>query len=207
MAEKELPDYLKKVDKTLLQKKETKKAQVKAEHPVKHAAKRAAHHVKEAVRNIKHGKRPAQKRKSLGETWDELTEGPIGTVVYIILGFLIAMAVNEGLKPILLTDMPVVAVFSESMVPTFEKGDLIIVQGGVPIKQGDIVVYDAPVYKYPIIHRVMSTSAEGITTKGDHNSAADPWLTPVSKVHGKAVMRIPYLGWVKVGSYEIMGLV
>jgi signal peptidase len=146
-------------------------------------------------------------KRTLGERWDDLTEGPFGTIVYIFLGFLIALAVNEGLKPVLVTDTPVVAVFSESMLPTFEKGDMIIVQGGTQINVGDIVVYDAPSYKYPIIHRVISVSEEGITTKGDHNSAADPWVTPASKVHGKAILRIPYLGWVKVGSYELLNLV
>lgn len=150
---------------------------------------------------------PAKAKNGIMKKWDDLTEGPFGTVIYIFLGFLIALAVNEGLKPVLATDTPVVAVFSESMLPTFEKGDMIIVQGGTQIAVGDIVVYDAPSYKYPIIHRVTSVSEEGITTKGDHNSAADPWVTPVSKVHGKAITRIPYLGWVKVGAYELLGLV
>lgn len=149
----------------------------------------------------------AKAKKSLGKKWDELTEGPFGTLVYIFLGILIALAVNEGLKPILVTDTPVVAVFSESMVPTYEKGDMIIVQGGTEIKAGDIVVFDAPGYKYPIIHRVINVSGEGVTTKGDHNPAADPWVTPVSKVHGKAVLKLPYLGWVKVGAYELLGFV
>jgi signal peptidase len=143
---------------------------------------------------------------SFREQWDRATEGPTGTVIYIILGFLIALAVNEGLKPVLATDTPVVAVFSESMVPTFYKGDMIIVQGEPNYNVGDIVVYDAPVYKYPIIHRVIEIKPDGLVTKGDNNHAPDPWVTPQSKVHGKAVLRIPLLGWVKVGAYQLMGL-
>jgi len=147
-----------------------------------------------------------QKRKSLKERWDKLTEGWFGTVLYIFLGFLIALAVNEGLKPVLQTDTPVVAVFSDSMVPTFEKGDMIIVQGSNEIKVGDIVVYDAPRYRYPIIHRVINISSKGIITKGDNNPSPDPWITPTEKIHGKAIFRIPFLGWVKVGAYELLGL-
>src|SRR5512137_2403134 len=77
---------------------------------------------------------PRKGKKTLSEKWDDLTEGPFGTVLYIVLGFLIALAVNEGLKPVLVTDTPVVAVFSESMVPTLEKGDLVVVRGGEEIK-------------------------------------------------------------------------
>jgi signal peptidase len=210
----ELPSYLKGVDKKLIGKEE---------HPAARVARHAAHHAKRAVQAVKRVavRRPvyAPKRqarperpvktvkKSWGERWDDLTDGPFGTLIYIALGILIALAVNEGLKPILLTDTPVVAVFSESMLPTFEKGDMIIVQGGTTIKAGDIVVYDAPVYKYPIIHRVINVTDAGVVTKGDNNASPDPWVTPKDKIHGKAIMRIPYLGWVKVETYELMGLV
>ena len=209
----ELPSYLKSVDKSLIKKKE---------HPVVHAARHVAHHANRAVQAVKRAAaqkasyapkkqaRPAKpanfQKKSWGDRWDDLTDGPFGTLIYIALGILIALAVNEGLKPLLHTDTPVVAVFSESMVPTFDKGDMIIVQGGTVIKTGDIVVYDAPVYKYPIIHRVINITEAGVVTKGDNNASPDPWVTPTSKIHGKAILRIPYLGWVKVETYELMGL-
>jgi signal peptidase len=183
--DKELPSYMRRAE---------KKA---AKRAVRHA-RRAAH----AVRNA--GKSP---KKSLGEKWDDLTEGPLGTLIYIVLGILIALAVNEGLKPVLQTDTPVVAVFSESMVPTFEKGDMVVVQGGTTVVAGDVVVYDSPIYKYPIIHRVINITDAGVTTKGDNNASPDPWVTPKEKIHGKAILRVPYLGWVKVGAYELLKLI
>jgi signal peptidase len=146
------------------------------------------------------------KLAELKRRWDHYTEGPAGTAIYIILGFMIALVVNEALKPALATDTPVVAVFSESMLPTFYKGDMIIVQGEPNYNVGDIVVYDSPVYKYPIIHRVIEIKPDGLVTKGDNNRAPDPWVTPESSVHGKALLRIPLLGWVKVGAYQLMGL-
>lgn len=138
--------------------------------------------------------------------WDKLTEGWFGNVIYIVIGFVIALTINEGLKPVLNTDTPVVAVFSESMVPNLEKGDLIIVEGAGFYNVGDIVVYSTPVYNYPIIHRIIEVREEGVITKGDNNYSPDPWVTPQSLIHGKAALRIPLLGWVKVLAYELLGL-
>jgi len=138
--------------------------------------------------------------------WDRLTEGWMGNVIYVIIGFLVAVAINEGLKPMLHTDTPVVAVFSESMVPNLQKGDLIIVEGAGFYNVGEIVIYSAPVYKYPIIHRIIELREGGVITKGDNNASPDPWVTPQSSIHGKTVLRIPLLGWVKVLAYELLGL-
>ena len=84
---------------------------------------------------------------------------------------------------------------------------MIVIQGTQDVKVGDIVVYDSPLYKYPIIHRIIEVSDVGVKTKGDNNRIADPWVTPLDKVRGKAVFRIPFLGWVKVGAFELLGAV
>lgn len=139
--------------------------------------------------------------------WDRLTAGWFGNIIYVFLGFLIAIAVMAVLKPVLGTDTPVVAVFSESMEPNLQKGDLVIVQGASSYVTGYVVVYDAPRYSYPIIHRVTEVNEEGVITKGDNNPSADPWVTSPSSIHGMAVARIPLLGWVKVLAYELFGLV
>ena len=173
----------------------------------------------------------------LKQKWQKLTSGWFGNVVYIFLGFLIAIAVNETLKPVLGTDTPVVAVFSNSMLhmENFDnfwaqkgrwyeehaftknqfsnfafanglaKGDMVFIQGG-EVKLGDIVVYDAPGYSYSIIHRVIQIKPDGIVTKGDNNDIEDPWTTPLDKIHGKAVLVVPLLGWPKVGTFEATGL-
>ena len=147
-----------------------------------------------------------------------------GTAFYIVLGFAIAIGVNWGLGFAFQTDTPVVAVFSNSMVPEFYKGDMIIVAtpagnptgmavGGknLEYKVGDIVVFDASTgnYKYPIIHRIIAVNPDGTyETKGDANSGQGNFEHNVkaSQIHGKAVFRIPLLGWVKVGFFEGLGL-
>ena len=138
--------------------------------------------------------------------WDKYTQGPFGTLVYIALGFIIAVMLNAVLGFALHTDTPVVAVFSNSMVPTYMKGDLIFVQGVDHVNVGDIIVFESGVYRYPIIHRVVAVENGVITTKGDNNISEDPWKTDISEVHGKAILQIPFLGWVKVGVFELLGL-
>lgn len=83
----------------------------------------------------------------------------------------------------------------------FKKGDIIIVKG-VPfdeIEVGDIVVYESP-SGLDIIHRVVWRGEDKLGTKGDANTDQlyfERWLEE-EQVKGRAVSRVPKLGWVKV---------
>jgi signal peptidase I len=144
--------------------------------------------------------------KKYKKTWDRYTEGWFGTIIYLFLGFAIAYAVNAGLGYALDSNTPVVAVFSQSMVPTFYKGDMIVVQGGNDISVGDIIVFEAPSRMYPIIHRVVEINSDGIKTKGDNNQYGDPWTISKSDIYGKAILKFPLLGWVKILFVEFTGI-
>lgn len=139
----------------------------------------------------------------LKQEWDKLTKGWFGTFVYIVLGFIIAYAVIYGLGIVLNTDTPVVAVFSESMIPVLNKGDMIFVYNSGEFVVGDIVVYETSETKrmlgYPIIHRIIDIDNGLIKTKGDHNLVPDPW-GPITKdqIHGKVIIKLPLIGWVKI---------
>jgi hypothetical protein len=56
-----------------------------------------------------------EKEKNLKKKFDKLTEGPMGYVVYAVLGIVIAFLLNQVLAFGLNTDLPVVAVVSGSM--------------------------------------------------------------------------------------------
>ena len=142
----------------------------------------------------------------LKKTWKKYTEGWLGSIIYLFLGFVIAYLVNIGLGYALGTDTPVVAVFSESMVPTFYKGDMIVVYGDKDVSVNDIIIFNAPNRNYPIIHRIYSITSDGIKTKGDNNSDVDPWTINKDNIHGKAIFKFPLLGWVKIIFVEVTGL-
>ena len=95
----------------------------------------------------------------------------------------------------------------------FNKGDIMMLRGVKPkdINIGDVVVYESLNYKNPIIHRVVEIKDNGditFVTKGDNNFDAD--INPITedqiKRTGKAVMRIPLLGWIKIWFVELLGL-
>jgi signal peptidase len=147
--------------------------------------------------------------RKIKKKWDQYTEGWFGVIVYLFLGFVIAYGVNSALGFVLNTKIPVVAVFSDSMDPIFYKGDMIIVYGEKNIKLGDIVVFDSPDNRYPIIHRVVQIKDSGIVSKGDNNPVSDEgrWgVIPFDKIYGKAFLKIPLLGWVKILFVEFTGI-
>ncbi|MBI2108544.1 signal peptidase I [Candidatus Woesearchaeota archaeon] len=91
----------------------------------------------------------------------------------------------------------------------FNKGDIMILKGSDPdrIKAGQVIVFRSS-KPDPIIHRVVSSKNENgqylFQTKGDHNRAQikdsliDETNIRQSQVIGKAVFRIPFLGYVKL---------
>lgn len=129
------------------------------------------------------------------------------TVIYVILGVILAFAINQGLAFALSTDMPVVAVESNSMVPTFYKGDMLVLQG-IPIEElrvGDIIVFSSPERGTPVVHRIVDVNPDGsLQTKGDANPRQLAFEKHIesSQIHGKSILTIPYLGWVKIGIME-----
>ncbi len=135
------------------------------------------------------------------------------TILYILLGILLAFSINQGMALALSTDMPVVAVESNSMCAenacTFSRGDLLILQG-VSIDSlniGDIIVFSAPGTSTPIVHRIIKINDDGtFQTKGDANNAQLPFEKQIeaSQIHGKEIAIIPLLGWVKIGLTDIV---
>ena len=81
------------------------------------------------------------------------------------------------------------------------KGDIVLVSGRGNYKTGDIIIFRSS-YTYPLIHRLVGT--EPLTTKGDHNPGYLPEEKDISRefVLGKAIGRIPGLGWFKLIFFE-----
>ena len=96
----------------------------------------------------------------------------------------------------------------------FNKGDIMILFGTKPekIKIGDIIVFTGYMQE-PIIHRVVKiTESDGsyyFQTKGDHNKDSYSFEQDISedKYIGRAVIRVPLLGYVKIIAVELLNLV
>jgi len=92
-----------------------------------------------------------------------------------------------------------VAVRGSSMLPTYEHGDLVVVQSAAAYKVGDVVAYRVPAGQIGagkiVIHRIVDGDAtHGFTLQGDHNTAPDPWHPRRADMVGIATFRLSSAG-------------
>jgi signal peptidase I len=96
----------------------------------------------------------------------------------------------------------------------FNRGDIMVLYGtkSNKVKIGDVIVFmaDRP---DPIIHRVIAVNKQNgnyyFTTKGDHNAATFYFESyiPDENYIGRAVLRVPFLGYVKIGFVKLLDLI
>jgi len=79
-----------------------------------------------------------------------------------------------------------------SMRPILKHGDLlqVIPYHGQKIHPGDVIVFLPPEGEQRIVHRVISTSSEGIRTRGDYCTRIDPWILDSGHVIGRVIYAI-----------------
>ncbi|MBI4450352.1 hypothetical protein HY642_00110 [Candidatus Woesearchaeota archaeon] len=90
----------------------------------------------------------------------------------------------------------------------FNKGDLMVLASAKKAEVGDVLVFMANIRNDPIIHRIVKKDT-AYNTKGDHNCGIGPFEKDIQpdKVIGKAVLRIPLLGWIKIGFVELLKII
>jgi len=107
-----------------------------------------------------------------------------------------------------------------SMHNGFKKGDIIIVWGRFTPKLGDIIIFQPippSIAPRPIIHRIIDINDDNTyQTKGDHNHgqlsgrAEDKYTDETNikqeQIIGKAVIKIPYLGWIKIWFTDLFNM-
>ncbi len=90
-----------------------------------------------------------------------------------------------------------------------EIGDIVLVSGHGKPEIGDIIIFNAN-QKHPLIHRIVDIeNRDGeiyYSTKGDNNSGqlVSEKEIPKNALIGKAILRIPKLGWVKLVFVKIL---
>jgi len=112
---------------------------------------------------------------------------------FAVIGLLLAFAAGAGFL-FLSPDYEAQVVRSESMKPTLNMGDVVIV-GPVKgqIKPGDIISYERG--GELVIHRVIEVEDRYLQTKGDAVEDPDPWEVSLADVEGVFVFKVPYLGF------------
>ncbi len=98
----------------------------------------------------------------------------------------------------------------------FNRGDIMIISRANPekLEVGDVIVFQSP-KPDPIIHRIIKAWEEDgkyyFTTKGDNNAGINMEVEESrigqERVLGKAQVRIPYLGYVKIGFVDFLNMV
>jgi signal peptidase len=80
------------------------------------------------------------------------------------------------------------AVVSGSMVPTFNRDDLVLMQDiDHRYKAGDIIFFVPKELATPYTHRIIGISEKGIRTRGDATTQSDWWILKDEDILGKAV--------------------
>lgn len=102
---------------------------------------------------------------------------------------------------------------SYTMKNGFTKGDIIFVWGRSNYKKGDIIIFQQnskAIDQTPIIHRIVSENPRA--TKGDNNNDQlngnnrkniDETSIEDSQILGKATLKIPAVGWIKLAFFEL----
>ena len=92
-----------------------------------------------------------------------------------------------------------IVVRGSSMQPTYQTGDLVIVESASAYTVGDIVAYRVPSGEigegHLIVHRIAGGDAtSGFVVRGDNNDAPDPWSPRIGDIAGRAWFVVPGLG-------------
>lgn len=108
----------------------------------------------------------------------------ISIVFFLVSLFLkINYSSNKPLQPFGIT---ILTVISNSMQPTFEKGDKIIVKKQKNYEVGDIITYIDD-NKNLITHRIIEKYEDGYITKGDNNNTEDKEKVRENQILGKVI--------------------
>jgi signal peptidase I len=124
-----------------------------------------------------------------------------GTLVTVAAVGVVAITFSYGLPTILGTPSPMLAIASGSMVPTFHRGDLVVIHhvGAAAITVGTIIAFRVSCLPAPTVHRVVRVVSSGpdwvYQTKGDANPVQDPCTVPYSDVLGAVTVTVPFVGF------------
>lgn len=122
--------------------------------------------------------------------------GRVGTAVLLLLlvgWFAILRPVSLGGPATYLV------VRGDSMLPTYQTGDLVVLRAAPEYTAGEIVAYRVPGGEVGagivVVHRIVGGDGQaGYVMRGDNNSSSDPWRPKTTDVAGTAWLYLPGVG-------------
>jgi signal peptidase I len=87
----------------------------------------------------------------------------------------------------------------DSMLPTYESGDLLILHATSDYVFGDVIAYKVPKGEFGeghlVLHRIVGgDQSSGFVLEGDNNPAPDPWQPKPVDVVGRPWVALPRVG-------------
>lgn len=141
--------------------------------------------------------------------YDKIKEniGKYNSRVYsvpLILLFVLLVILVSGLFKYKL-----IAVASNSMSPTYKRGDAVIYEkvSSESIKEGEILVFvkDNKIITHRVIKKWTNNGTYYFNTKGDNNDSKDAFDIESKEILGKVVFKIKYIGYPTVLINEFFG--
>lgn len=152
-----------------------------------------------SLKNIM-GVRGMEINNGFRKTWKIMIRTLLTLLIIIVLYMVVQLLLYPKQPPSLFGYQPF-SVLSNSMNPTFETGDMVIVKRLAPaeIQENDVITFKKGTNQY-ITHRVNEVvSHQGniqFVTKGDNNNVIDESMVTANKVMGKQVATIPHAGYI-----------
>lgn len=116
--------------------------------------------------------------------------------ILIVLLSILFISITFFIKDTQTFGVTILKVSSNSMVPTFEKGDFIIIKKQKEYNVGDIITYETEEQgtKYLVTHRIIEINENGYITKGDANNTKDEETIYENVIRGKLFLtvRVPF---------------
>lgn len=135
------------------------------------------------------------KRKNKTKTIKKIVEIIAIILIYNII-LIIVSSING--KNFNILGYKAYIVTTDSMQPSINEGDIVIVKNGKKdkIRQGDVITFNQndEVITHRVIKNITEESNVEYITKGDNNNTEDTFKVKYDDVIGKVIITIPYLG-------------
>lgn len=119
----------------------------------------------------------------------------IKSAVVVVLGAAATAAAWLLLAPPALGGSTSLAIVDgNSMFPTYERNDLVLIRPSRTYRVGDIVAYRSSLIHRVVLHRIVAIHGGRYTFKGDHNTFLDPEQPTRRAFIGKRWFGVPAVG-------------